>query len=432
MNLKTLLRHKEEDGQALVLIALTLVVLFGISALVLDVGRAYVVKRHLQASADAAALAGAQELPDPSAATSFAQSYSGNPGAKNADNHLPPVSTTVTTKCLSKTTCNPVNALVVEETTFVPTLFAKVLGINGFTIKARATALMGQGVPKPAHIMIVLDRTNSMNSSCSAGGTKMTCARNGIKAFLSGMDPKYDDVGLMVLPPGNGGAPCSFTPKSTDGPTTEYDAYPNGYLVVTLGHDYRANNTAPLNTSSALVSTVNCVTAGGTTAQAPAIDKAQAYLAAHHDAKAQDVIILLTDGEGVYGPCTDANHDQVCENNSSPYRSQPCHQAITSAHAATAAGTIVYGIAYNASGLTCQGWKSSGTGSDGQSCNKKNGYQFRCNESPSMSATTMVQGVASDSTKYFNQPNPADLTTTFQHIAEDLTGPSLVDDSYTG
>src|SRR5262249_11367330 len=160
-------------------------------------------------------------------------------------------------------------------------------------------------------------RTNSMNNSCSAGGTKMTCAKDGIKAFLSGMDPKYDDVGLMVLPPGNGGAPCSFTPKNTDGPTTEDDAYPNGYLVGTPGHDYRANNTAPLNTSSSLVSTVNCLTGGGTTAQAPAIDSAKSYLLAHHDTKAQDVIILLTDGEGVYGPCTDANHDNVCENNSS-------------------------------------------------------------------------------------------------------------------
>ena len=93
---------------------------------------------------------------------------------------------------------------------------------------------------------------------------------------------------------------------------------------------------------------------------------------------------------------------------------------------------LVYAIAYNASGLTCRGWKSSGTGSDGNSCNKKAGFQFNCNEVPSISATTMVSGVASDPSKYFNQPSASSLTTTFQHIAEDLTGPSLVDDSYTG
>jgi hypothetical protein len=429
-HVKTLLR-RNEDGQALVLIAVTLVVLFGISALVLDVGRAYVVKRHLQASADAAALAGAQELPDPSAASTYAQNYSGEPSAKNADSHLPPVTTNVTTKCLSKTTCNPVNAVVVEESTFVPTLFAKVLGIDGFTIKAKATGLMGQGVPKPAHIIIVFDRTNSMNDPCTAGGSKATCVRNGIKAFLEGMDPKYDDVGLVAFPPGTGN-PCTFTPKSTDGPTTDYDAYPNGYLLVPLGHDYRANATAPLNTGSQLVSTVNCLRAQGTTATATAIDRAQQTLTANHNPDAQDVIIFLTDGEANYGPCTDNNHDQVCENNTSPYRSTPCHQAVASADNAAAQGTVLYGIAYNTSGVQCWGWRSSGTGTDGQSCNKKNGYQFRCSESPSMTAASMVQGIASDPGKFFNQPTPSDLTTVFQHIAEDLTGPSLVDDSYTG
>ena len=37
------------------------------------------------------------------------------------------------------------------------------LGIPSFTIKAKATAAMRGGTPKPAHVMIVLDRTGSMN-----------------------------------------------------------------------------------------------------------------------------------------------------------------------------------------------------------------------------------------------------------------------------
>jgi hypothetical protein len=44
------------------------VVLLGMAAMVLDVGYAYYTHRSLQASADAAALAGAQELPDPARA----------------------------------------------------------------------------------------------------------------------------------------------------------------------------------------------------------------------------------------------------------------------------------------------------------------------------------------------------------------------------
>ncbi len=175
------------------------------------------------------------------------------------------------------------------------------------------------------------------------------------------------------------------------------------------------------------MSTVTCLRAQGTTATAPGIDKAQQVLAANHDPEAQDAIIFLTDGEANYGPCTDSNGDQNCENNSSQYRSRPCRQAATSGQAATAAGTWVYGIAYDAPGVECWGWRSSGTGTDGKSCNKKNGFQFRCKEQPTMTAMQMVQGIASDPSKFFNQPNPGDLTEIFRMIAFSLTGPSLID-----
>jgi len=430
--LRTLLRQTEDErGQAIVLLAVTLVVLLGISALVIDVGKAYVVKRHLQATVDAAALAGAQSLPDPTAATAAAQSYSGSPGMKNEAAKLPGVTTSVTTKCIGTKPCSPVNAIVVDATTTTPTIFAKVLGIDSFTIHAKGTAMMSQGQPAPSHIMVVVDRTGSMNNPCNAGGTKMNCLKDGVKAFLSGMDPAYNKVGLIAFPPGTGN-PCTFSPKTTDGPTSDYDAHANGYVVVPLSNDYKTSATSPLNTSSALVSTINCLKAGGTTATATAIDVAHATLAANHDANAQDVIIFLTDGESNYGPCTNPNSSGVCSNNSSPYRTTPCHQAITSAHAYDANGTWIYTIAYGASGLVCKGWKSSGTGSDGQSCNKKNGYQFNCNESPSITASTEVGSMASDPSKFFNEPNPGDLTTAFETIAEDLTGPSLVDDDFNG
>ncbi len=429
--LRTLLRQNDESGQAIVILAVTLVVLCGVSALVIDVGKAYVVKRHLQASVDAAALAGAQGLPDPTAAEALARSYSGSPGMKNEAAKLPGIATSVTTKCIGTKPCSPVNAIVVDETTTTPTIFAKVLGINSFTIHAKGTAMMSQGTPAPSHIMVVVDRTGSMNSSCSAGGTKLTCLKDGVKAFLGGMDPAYNKVGLIAFPPGTGN-PCTFNPKTTDGPTSDYDAHANGYVVVPLSNDYKTSATSPLNTSSALVSTINCIKAGGTTATATAVDVAHATLAANHDPKAQDVIIFLTDGESNYGPCTNPNSSGVCSNNTSPYRTTPCHQAITSAHAYDASGTWLYTIAYGASGLVCKGWRSSGTGSDGQSCNKKNGYQFNCTEVPSITAATEVSSMASDASKFFNEPNPGDLTTAFETIAEDLTGPSLVDDDWNG
>ncbi len=416
-----------EEGQVLVLVILSLVVLLSFAAMVIDVGYAYYAHRSLQSSADAAALAGAQELPDIARAQSTATTYGGAAGAKNAHGNIPGVSTTVTTKCIASVgSCSPVNAIVVtEKAANVPTIFAKLIGVDHFSISAKATAAMGQGVAKPAHIMVIFDRTNSMNDPCTAGGSKANCVRQGILAFLLGMSTTYDKVGLIAYPPGNGNA-CTFTPHSVDGPTTDYDAYPNGYQVVPLSNDYKRAD-GSLNTSSSLVATVNCLKAQGTTATAPGIDKAKQILAANHDPAAQDVIIFLTDGEANYGPCTDSNNDQTCENNSSPYRTKPCHQAASSGQAATAAGVVVYAIAYDTGSVQCWGWRSTGTGTDGKTCNKKNGFQFRCAEQPAMTAAQMVQQIASDSSKFFNQPNPGDLTETFKTIAVDLTGPTLVD-----
>ena len=61
------------DGQVLVIVALLIVGIVGMIALVTDMGSLYEDRRSLQGAADAAALAGAQELPDTSAATQEAE-----------------------------------------------------------------------------------------------------------------------------------------------------------------------------------------------------------------------------------------------------------------------------------------------------------------------------------------------------------------------
>ena len=55
-------RLHSDSGQALIWFALSLVVLLGIAALAIDVGRLYGERRRMQNAADAAALAGAHEL----------------------------------------------------------------------------------------------------------------------------------------------------------------------------------------------------------------------------------------------------------------------------------------------------------------------------------------------------------------------------------
>lgn len=76
---------KNEDGSTLVLVALLMVVLLGFAALVVDVGNLYLTKTQLQNAADAAALAGAQELPTASTAKSTAIYFTGQNGVQASE-----------------------------------------------------------------------------------------------------------------------------------------------------------------------------------------------------------------------------------------------------------------------------------------------------------------------------------------------------------
>ena len=67
---------RREDGQALILMIVTLVVLLGFVGLVVDVGRAYLAQRQLQQAVDAAALAAGQTLPNSTKALTQAIDYS--------------------------------------------------------------------------------------------------------------------------------------------------------------------------------------------------------------------------------------------------------------------------------------------------------------------------------------------------------------------
>ena len=71
----------DERGQAILVTVLFMTVLIGAVAITVDVGAWYREQRQAQATADAAALAGAQDLPrDPGAALTSAQSYAGQNG----------------------------------------------------------------------------------------------------------------------------------------------------------------------------------------------------------------------------------------------------------------------------------------------------------------------------------------------------------------
>jgi Putative Flp pilus-assembly TadE/G-like/von Willebrand factor type A domain len=399
-------RAQSEDGQAFIIIVLFMLVLLGFCALCLDVGHAYLAQRRLQSAADAAALAGAQELPDVASATAFANTYgsSGN----NTPSGLDSTTMTVTTRCIASVPgCQPSNAMVVKETGVVNTTFAKLLGVPTITVHASATACSPCG-EKPLDIMLVLDRTGSMCTD-SAGKPDPNCtdmqnARNGMTTFLSFMDPTLDHVGLAVLPPASSMATKCDKPPNT----ASYDDPTAPYVLVPLSSDYSING-AP-NKNSDLVSTIACVQANGNTAYANAIDAAQAELVKDGRPGTTKIIVLLSDGAANTGPLYyPAN---------SPYLLTPCHQGITSSQIAHAAGTSVYAIGYDVGHDICQK-------------EIKGPPVSRTAESPAITGEQALQGIASDPTQFYDQPNAAQLNTIFSAVANDILHGSsrLIDDN---
>jgi Putative Flp pilus-assembly TadE/G-like len=133
-----------ERGTVVVVMTLALTGLLGFMAFAVDLGHAYYVKRSLQAAADSAALSGAQELPANSA-EAVARAYSSSNGKKNARANVPGVVTDVSLLCRDGSPCQPVNAVEVVQTVSVATDFARVLGFESFTVRARAVAQIKAG-----------------------------------------------------------------------------------------------------------------------------------------------------------------------------------------------------------------------------------------------------------------------------------------------
>jgi Flp pilus assembly protein TadG len=124
--------RKEESGQSLVMVVLLLSILLGFSALIVDVGLLYTEKAKLQNAADAAALAGAQFLPNKTLAEGFVETYANSNG--------------VPTLNISEISYPSVDnkKIKVDVESEVPYIFASFLNLVGTstTVSASATALV--------------------------------------------------------------------------------------------------------------------------------------------------------------------------------------------------------------------------------------------------------------------------------------------------
>jgi len=123
-------RLRSQVGQAFVLMTISLAVVMGMAALVLDVGSWFRTDRRLQQTADAATLAGAQMLPnDPSGARSTALNYANQNGGDVQSANI-----------VVTSTFNTNDTIAVKAAKTDPGFFAKLFGLNTADIKADAKA----------------------------------------------------------------------------------------------------------------------------------------------------------------------------------------------------------------------------------------------------------------------------------------------------
>jgi len=118
---------REEKGATIVLLALSISALLGFAALAMDVGNMYVNKARLSNLADAAALAGAQDLPDePQLAEDSAKSYAAQNG--------------LASDVVGVSVSNNNTVIAVTAARTVPFFFAKIFDKTSANVAARAVA----------------------------------------------------------------------------------------------------------------------------------------------------------------------------------------------------------------------------------------------------------------------------------------------------
>jgi Putative Flp pilus-assembly TadE/G-like len=160
-------KNERQSGQATVITVLFMTVLIAMAAAVLDVGSWYRADRALQATVDAAALAGAQALPEnPVKAELLALEYAEKNGG-NVD---------VTEIALTSTTFG-VDTITVDAKAPAPGFFSRIFGIDSVTVGARAKARAG-GVSAAQYVapIVVHEDTVLTKGVCKKGVNTPSCA----------------------------------------------------------------------------------------------------------------------------------------------------------------------------------------------------------------------------------------------------------------
>ncbi len=170
-------RLRDERGQVTVLAAVFMIAILGLAGIVIDVGSWFRQQRATQATVDAAALAGAQALPnDPASAISTATSFAGKNGGVDG------ATFTVGTRWHAN------DQITVSQRTPAQGFFSRLFGVSVIQVHASATAV----AEEPAEVDRAAPIVVNINHP-----------------YLSGPGCPCFDV-PTTIPLGKNGAPGSF------------------------------------------------------------------------------------------------------------------------------------------------------------------------------------------------------------------------------
>jgi Flp pilus assembly protein TadG len=176
-------RLRCDAGQAVVFVVLVLAVLVGMAALVVDGGSWYQADRQAQTAADAAALAGAQDLPRRADAEDSADEY----WSRNRDN-----STSEDTLSFPDPT-EPEYQITVKVTRKTDGFFAKVFDIDSITVRADAQAQ----VTAPLEMKNVAPIAVKDTAACLV--TELSCFNQPVTLNFKESDIASGLIGLINL-----------------------------------------------------------------------------------------------------------------------------------------------------------------------------------------------------------------------------------------
>lgn len=244
--------RNRERGMAIILSALMMFFLIPMVGLAIDVGVLYMLRNKMSAASDAAALGAARGLNVQGTATEQRTAAENSAGAFFSANF--PDGLLGTKNRVLTTTFTPNDAILtvsVKSVVKAPTFFMRALGFTDITVSG-----YGQATRRNTNLVLLLDKSGSMGSACSA-------MRDGAELFVNYMSKEFDVLGLITYG------------------DNAYD-------------DYRPDKNWA--TGNALVNKIKSISCGGNTASIPAMQMGYEQLKKMNQPLARNVLMFFTDG----------------------------------------------------------------------------------------------------------------------------------------